>query len=232
MNLDQPNGGKPLDNATLFLVVFATFGLLIAMGFLFIRGSKKKTEKLSTDVNEFETRVLDLIGRFQHISANRLQALENRIADFQKVLKESNEIYLSLSSLVSESNKHITEFEKKMGMIREFSQDSNGKAAPLNHDEGNHAEDIKQNTRDKTTRKKSSVEEEKKEFVLEQSKKGDSGERESSSFPSFDISESSLEHRILNLASEGSEPEEIAKQLKIGKGEVLLVLELFRRKTD
>ncbi len=220
-----------MDNVTLFLVMFATFGLLIAMGFLFIRGSKRKTEKLSTDVNEFETRVLDLIGRFQHISANRLQALENRIADFRNVLKESNEIYLSLSSLVSESSKQISELEKRIEMMRGLEQDIEGKKDPIPNDEPNLSEDTEMDSRIGTTKIKK-INQEKKESVMEQSKKEDAGERESPSLATFDISESSFEHRILNLASEGTEPEEIAKQLKIGKGEVLLVLELFRRKTD
>lgn len=226
-----------MDNLMIFLVVFGTLGFLVAIGFIFLRGSKRNLHEPSTDVNEFEERVLDLIGRFQHISANRLSALESRIMEMQKILRESNEVYLQLSSLISESSKFRSELDKQINSI-----------APVPHsltetskEEEETIPDDLQRLKEKVSQQfdpmKVQVNEVPQETEIER-KKATSPQRQFNSKTEeeaferkMDVFQSSLEHRILNLSSEGLDPEEIAKQLEIGKGEVILVLELFRRKS-
>lgn len=195
-------------------VTLLTLAIIIIFSLIFLKKSKKKNSEMEIDLSAFEDRVLELISKFQHISATRLTAMENKIEEMNKVLREANEMYFKLSAVLSDTTKALSEVEHK-------------KAITI--DNKKTIENPKQEPKIKLNQVLEEEQTDKKEVNI--SAKGDDHftfEDEFINPP--DLKNSSLEHKIMNLSSEGLEASEIAKSLKIGKGEVNLVLGLFKRK--
>src|SRR6056297_1249660 len=195
-------------------VTLLTLVIIIIFSLMFLKKSKKKNDELEIDLSVFEDRVLELISKFQHISATRLSAMENKIEQMNKVLREANEMYFKLSAILSDTTKALSEVERK-------------KDIPKDHQKM--IEIPKQDTKIKLNQ----VAEQKQTDSVEvniRPKEDDHFTFEEEFINPPDLKNSSLEHKIMNLSSEGLEGIEIAKKLGIGKGEVDLVLGLFKRK--
>ena len=187
---------------------------------MFLKKSKKKNDELEIDLSVFEDRVLELISKFQHISATRLSAMENKIEQMNKVLREANEMYFKLSAILSDTAKVLSDVERK----KEEKADDKQQLNHLNKDTQS-----KKNVQDKEEKDESPEKKKLKEDSII-TKEDDHFTFEEEFINPPDLKNSSLEHKIMNLSSEGLEGIEIAKKLGIGKGEVDLVLGLFKRK--
>jgi hypothetical protein len=230
------------------IVTGTTILLVLVFTLLFLRNSRKKKGSADEiDLSVFEDRVMELVSKFQHISATRLSSLENKINEVNALLKEANETYLKLSSILSDATKVLTELERKAGEKsvpgtkeapkkehpfsddavgtsdvviidprKDFTSVGNSKKKMISEDDGIFSElpvsppsKVELTVKVKESEDKASVRTDEK---------------------AFDLKNSSLEHKILNLSSEGLECGDIAKKLGVGKGEVELVLGLFKRK--
>lgn len=200
-------------------VTLLTLTIIIIFSLLYLKKTKKKNNEVEIDLSAFEDRVLELISKFQHISATRLTAMDNKIDEMNKVLREANEMYFRLSAILSDTTKTLSEVERKKGVVQESivykpveNHDKKKSEPTMNED----IEVISQDTDQDKTILKNETED---HFTFEE---------EFINPP--DLKNSSLEHKIMNMSSEGLEAVEIAKKLGIGKGEVDLVLGLFKRK--
>src|SRR6056297_1941352 len=99
-------------------VTLLTLVTIIIFSLIFLRKSKKKNNEMEIDLSAFEDRVLELISKFQHISATRLTAMENKIEEMNKVLREANEMYFKLSAILSDTAKIMSELEGKKGELK------------------------------------------------------------------------------------------------------------------
>jgi len=189
-----------MDSLLVYLVIGITLGSIILLGFFFLRNSKKSSIKSKSDTQEFEDQVLELVSKFQHISATRLNALEIKVKEVQDILKESNEIYLKLTSVIAEAGRERIEIEKLINFLDK-------KEIPIPLKKVEH--EIKENEKIEYKKDIEKIPEEESDL---------------------DLTKSSLEHQILNLSSEGMSTDDIARKLGVGRGEVQLVQELFRRK--
>ncbi|MEA1885454.1 MAG: hypothetical protein U9N62_13200 [Thermotogota bacterium] len=199
-------------------VTILTLVIIVVFSFIFLKRTKKKNTEMEIDLSAFEDRVLELISKFQHISATRLTAMENKIEEMNKVLREANEMYFRLSAILSDTTKALSEIEGKSGKLQQNSDDQNKKNS-IKSSKNEINEQIK----------------EKEEELIPDEKPKESKDEDHFTFEEEfinppDLKNSSLEHKIMNLSSEGMEAMEIAKKLGIGKGEVDLVLGLFKRK--
>src|SRR6056297_942486 len=100
-------------------VIISTIIFIALIAFYFIKQSKGKQNVADIDFAEFEESVIDLVSKFQHISATRLSSLENKLDEMNKLLKESNEIYLKLTSVMSDAAKRKTELEALMNQAEQ-----------------------------------------------------------------------------------------------------------------
>ena len=173
---------------------------------------------MEIDLSAFEDRVLELISKFQHISATRLTAMENKIEEMNKVLREANEMYFRLSAILSDTTKTLSEIEGKNGKLQQNADDQN-KRNSIKSSKNEINDQIKKNEKELIPDEKPKENKDEDHFTFEE---------EFINPP--DLKNSSLEHKIMNMSSEGMEAMEIAKKLGIGKGEVDLVLGLFKRK--
>lgn len=208
-----------MDVVVVVAVVLTTLLVILITFFAYIRNLKRNQGTPQLDVTELEDRVLELVNRFQHISATRIASFETKIKEMTQLIKQANEYYMRLTSVISEAYKIETELLEK---TRRQDVEENHRATPE-----------KNRIREQSGVERASVEGQKSIPIEE---KTVVHKIESLSLPiidtpeEIDLKSSSIEHRILNLSSEGYDNEEIAKQLQIGRGEVQLVLELFRRK--
>ncbi|HPE68029.1 MAG TPA: hypothetical protein PLF96_01765 [Thermotogota bacterium] len=197
----------------MLLIVFGTLAVLSVGIFIFARQFRKRMENPQIDYEEFEERVLNLVSRFQHISATRLSALEQKIEEISGVLKKANQSYFQLSALLGDIAKARVELESLHDRWEQLSPGSlQGPSQPPAFS--------------REERESSAISADAHTpLPLEE------GNETEVSPPQMDLSQSSIEHKILNLSSEGHSADEIARQLEIGRGEVRLVLELFRKKS-
>jgi len=140
--------------------------------------------------------------------------MENKIEEMNKVLRSANEMYFKLSAVLSDATKVLSKIDTRKEPILEQTE-SFQKKAPQN-DISNILQEENEEPVD-----------EKESYLVD---KADHFTFEEEFINPPDLKTSSLEHKIMNLSSEGLEAIEIAKQLGIGKGEVDLVLGLFKRK--
>src|SRR6056297_252544 len=199
-------------------VTLLTLIIIIIFSIIFLKKAKKKNNEMEIDLSAFEDRVLELISKFQHISATRLTAMENRIEDMNKVLREANEMYFRLSGILSDTSKTLSEIESKKDAVK------------LKQEYEKQEEKEK-----KVTKKMPEKEKYKKNVGMNEEETVHFKEEDHFTFEEEfihqpDLKNSSLEHKIMNMSSEGMEAVHIAKKLGIGKGEVDLVLGLFKRK--
>jgi len=208
-------------------VIISTIIFIALIAFYFIRQSKGKQNVADIDFAEFEESVIDLVSKFQHISATRLSSLENKLDEMNKLLKESNEIYLKLTSVMSDAAKRKTELEALLNRADQSKitgEDTREPHVEVRKKESD--ETISEENEPKTDKPI----EEKPDIAEKFDPRKNTESREEEVENPFDLKSSSIEHKIMNLSSEGLDSNDIAKELGVGKGEVELVLELFKRK--
>jgi len=185
-------------------VVLITVAVLLVTFLAYLRSMKQQQASPHLDISDLEERVLELVNRFQHISATRINTLELKIKEMNQLIQQANEYYMRLTSVISEAYKVETvllERSRKKDLEHLFE-----KPKPQKEETENVVEYVSS---------PAAVKQEPFRPVPPEK---------------LDLQSSSIEHQILNLSSEGQSAEDIAETLQIGRGEVRLVLELFRRK--
>ncbi len=80
-------------DVTSLLVVMATVGTL-AFSWASFLISRRKVE--DEEFEKMEQRILELMGRFKHVSSMRIEMLDKKINEIKRVMREANDIYSSL----------------------------------------------------------------------------------------------------------------------------------------
>jgi len=232
------------------IVTITTILVILVFSFIFLKKSKYKNNSAEIDLSALEDRVMELVSKFQHISATRLSSLENKINEMNKLMRDANETYLKLSSILSDATKIITELEKTKYEMSFIERENKNKVDENSEFKKNQSSgELQKNPTYKKTTVENHVEstdEKSVNFfsdsvpaktmddiveVTNPKKTVQEGQTtEEGVEKPFDLKSSSLEHKILYLSSEGLDSSSIAKELGVGKGEVDLVLGLFKRK--
>jgi hypothetical protein len=193
-----------METVVVISVVLITLIIVLVTFFAYLKSIKRHQSSPQLDISDLEERVLELVNRFQHISATRINTFESKIKEMNQLIQQANEYYLRLTSVISEAYKVESEIIER---ARKKELESLFDSSVEKREGSQKVVEYAVSSVLKTP--------EKKESQIEQE---------------IDLKSSSIEHKILNMASEGQNAEEIAKELQIGRGEVQLVLELFRRK--
>ncbi len=80
-------------DVTSLLVIMATVGTL-AFSWASFLISRRKVE--DEEFEKMEQRILELMGRFKHVSSMRIEMLDRKINEIKRVMREANDIYSSL----------------------------------------------------------------------------------------------------------------------------------------
>ncbi len=96
-----------------YVVLIATLGTVVFSWahFLF---SKNREDAATLEREEIEERILELMGKFRYLSANRLEILERKTQELRELIKEANELIAKLSVKLSE-------VELEVGKVATFS---------------------------------------------------------------------------------------------------------------
>ena len=89
------------------LVVMSTVGA-IAFSWASFLISKRKIEE--DEFEKMEQRILELMGRFKHVSSMRLEMLDRKIEEIKRVMREANDLYSSLVVKMTDIMKLKEEF--------------------------------------------------------------------------------------------------------------------------
>ncbi len=173
-----------------WLMFFATLATVALAWAIYLLKSNKPSPN-EKEFEEFENRMLELMGQFRHLSAVRMQMLDKKIEEMRKLIQQANSLYAALSC-----------------------QEANVLAKTLIKEEGINETERSAIASDSQTEVTENI------SVQKDSKQ-----------PTQD-NQDSLERKILLLYQEGKNESQIARELGIGIGEVMLVLSLFRFRTD
>ncbi len=180
-----------------FFAVLATVATVVFSWASYLLSLKEANED---ELEGAEQRILELMGRFKHVSGVRLEMLEKKIEEIKRVVREANDVY---ASLVTKMTDLLKVKEEMLPAV---------------------AEELKVETAEKGKPKSQEIAEEKAE---EKTKTPDVVENVETD--DFEDITTSVEKRILMMHDEGFSDIEIAKKLGIGVGEVRLMISLFRR---
>ncbi|MGJ8455375.1 DUF6115 domain-containing protein [Pseudothermotoga sp. U03pept] len=151
-----------------------------------------RTSPKDEEYENFEERIVELMGQFRQISSVRLQMLDKKIEELRKLIKEANNLYASLCIQETKIAEKIASSDEPQSVVVD-------------------AEEYQEPAKMK------------KEAVID---------KEEVVINSAESSSSSVERKILLMYQEGKTEQEIARALGIGVGEVMLILSLFRHRTD
>ncbi len=171
---------------------FMFFGTLATIAFAWgiFLASLNRPSPDEKEYEQFENRMLELMGQFRHISATRMQMLDKKIEEMRKLIQQANDLYAALCSqeavvlektMVKEDEKISTKEQLQIETNHGLGHQSSGNALEVQNEK---------------------------------------------------TQQDSLERKILLLYQEGKSESQIAKELGVGIGEVMLILSLFRFRTD
>lgn len=98
-----------------WLILLCTLGTVAFTWGMFL-SSMNRNETNGTPHEDFEERIVELIGRFRHLSSVRLQMLDRKTEEMRKLIDEANALYSALS--VKETEVRASE----MGLKQESSR--------------------------------------------------------------------------------------------------------------
>ena len=99
----------------LSFVVFMSTILTLAFSWGIFIVELRKREEEPSPYDELESRILELMGRFKHLSAVRLELLDRKIKEIKDVVREANEVLAKLMVKISDIEKLKEEVEKPAG---------------------------------------------------------------------------------------------------------------------
>ena len=191
----------------LFIAILAFLSIIISfLNLIFLFKILKKSEEESQNkMVHYDEASNELLARFQKITSSRLRAMDNKIEIVDQLLKDIDNSYIKTFSLLTElekENNEIFKAKKIIPVIPEKKHDISEES--LNDVTINDSPEIHEKLQPLSSSSEE-VEEETSTLTDENPKK----------------------NQILNMRKEGLTPQEIAKNLKIGVGEVMLYINLY-----
>ncbi|HOJ93857.1 MAG TPA: hypothetical protein PK390_01340 [Fervidobacterium nodosum] len=183
-----------------WLVVFSAIGSLLLLWALFIvQTFNKKHEKSAID--EEEERLIELMGRVRVFVDSKIEQLDRKMDEVRELIKALNDQYIIFSAM------SLEKIDKTEGRKIEFEDNS----VTFNNEKTRSSVDSKKNIEILENLYENSFEE---KYTSNNSENND---------------ENNVEKRIYEMYLNGMEPIEIAKNLKMGVGEVQLIIDLMSR---
>ncbi len=82
-----------MDPISFFVIIATVSAVSFSWATFLLKHRKIEDEELE----ELEQRILDLMGRFKHVSNIRLELLDKKVNEIKRVIKEANNVYASLA---------------------------------------------------------------------------------------------------------------------------------------
>ncbi|HOK33934.1 MAG TPA: hypothetical protein PLM28_04875 [Fervidobacterium sp.] len=185
-----------------WLIILSTVSTVIfAWATFLVQSFRSKNEK--SDLDEDEERLVELMGKVRVFVDSKMELLDKKTEEVRKLLKELNEELVTISAL---------SIDKNIGNslnIDKPTQTTKNEVDKYVSEDGQKKDDIDSTLRNISSDQKS--DEKNPRTSIEKSEDG------------------SIEERIFEMFLDGMEPVEIAKTLKMGVGEVSLIIDLMKR---
>ncbi|HPT59187.1 MAG TPA: hypothetical protein PLD16_05090 [Fervidobacterium sp.] len=185
-----------------WLIILSTVSTVIfAWATFLVQSFRSKNEK--SDLDEDEERLVELMGKVRVFVDSKMELLDKKTEEVRKLLKELNEELVTISAL---------SIDKNIGNslnIDKPTQTTKNEVDKFVSEDGQKKDDIDSTLRNISSDQKS--DERNSRNSIEKSEDG------------------SIEERIFEMFLNGMEPVEIAKTLKMGVGEVSLIIDLMKR---
>jgi len=216
-----------------FVVLASISSLVFAWATYILESFKKKTEK--SEIDEEEEKLVELIGKVRIFVDSKLEQLDRKMEEAKALIKDLNEQYVSLAALAVQLQNQLqktgspSEMEANQKLKNESFKE-NGKTETIgkfsNIDTELSADEkaliqgyVLKNKSTTSTR----VLETMKETVDEYAASYEKNEYNE------DVAKNKKEVLIFDMYLSGLEPIEIAKKMKMGVGEVQLIIDLMKR---
>jgi len=191
-----------------WLIILSTVSTVIfAWATFLVQSFRSKNEK--SDLDEDEERLVELMGKVRVFVDSKMELLDKKAEEVRMLLKQLNEQLITISALSIDKNIGNSLNIDKPTQVTQTTQTAKNEVDKFVSEDGQKKDDI-----DSTLRNISS----------------DQKSDERNSRNSIEKSEDdSIEERIFEMFLNGMEPVEIAKTLKMGVGEVSLIIDLMKR---
>jgi len=196
-----------------FVVLASLSTLIFAWATYLLESFKKKNEK--TEIDEEEEKLVELIGKVRVFVDSKLEQLDKKMEEARTIIKEMNEQYVFLSSLIV----HL-ENQSTGSVVRENA------SLIRTEDISNYSKESSsttykslQNNQYTSQRVQTDIEQE----------KGTLDDDYLSYEKHEELESEKKEIVIFDMYLSGIEPVEIAKRMKMGVGEVQLIIDLMKR---
>jgi len=198
-----------------FVVLASLSSLIFAWATYLLESFKKKNEK--TEIDEEEEKLVELIGKVRVFVDSKLEQLDKKMEEARTIIKEMNEQYVFLSSLIV----HL-ENQSTGSVVRE-------NASLIR------TEDISNSSKESSSTTYKSLQN--NQYILQSQRvQTDVGQEKGTLDDDYlsyekqeDLESEKKEIVIFDMYLSGIEPVEIAKRMKMGVGEVQLIIDLMKR---
>lgn len=152
-----------------------------------------------TQIDEEEERLVELMGKVRVFVDSKIEQLDKKMEEVRKLIKELNEQYIALSAL---SLKNVEgKFETSVNSVSSLNENQDNIISVEEKLDVNNLGNLSNSKNAKVDRIKD-----------------------------YELSdENNIEKKIFEMFQNGMEPVEIAKSLKMGVGEVQLIIDLMKR---
>jgi ribosome-binding ATPase YchF (GTP1/OBG family) len=214
-----------------FVVLASISSLVFAWATYILESFKKRTEK--TVIDEEEEKLVELIGKVRIFVDSKLEQLDRKMEEAKALIKDLNEQYVSLAALAVQLQSQLQKTESPSEMeanqkLKNESFKENSKKETIEKFSNIDAElpaDEKALTQGYVLKNKptySTRVPEKREEIIDGYEKYEKNEYS-------DDAKNKKEELIFDMYLSGFEPVEIAKKMKMGVGEVQLIIDLMKR---
>ncbi|WP_372589211.1 hypothetical protein QQE94_09150 [Fervidobacterium pennivorans subsp. shakshaketiis] len=214
-----------------FVVLASISSLVFAWATYILESFKKRTEK--TAIDEEEEKLVELIGKVRIFVDSKLEQLDRKMEEAKALIKDLNEQYVSLAALAVQLQNQLQKTESPSEMeanqkLKNESFKEIGKTETIEKFSNIDAElsaDEKALIQGYVLKNKptySTRVPEKREEIIDEYEKYEKNEY-------TDDAKNKKEELIFDMYLSGLEPVEIAKKMKMGVGEVQLIIDLMKR---
>ncbi|WP_448376476.1 DUF6115 domain-containing protein [Fervidobacterium sp.] len=195
-----------------FVVLSSLSTLIFAWATYLLESFKKKNEK--SEIDEEEEKLVELIGKVRIFVDSKLEQLDKKMEEARAIIKELNEQYVTMSALIVQLQNQSINKNVPDNSFGEVSENVLGRIDNMKNIQ-NVSPTVQQ---PKQTSKKKDEEEKSinnEEYLLYEKKE--------------ELENEKKEILIFDMYLSGIEPVEIAKRMKMGVGEVQLIIDLMKR---
>ena len=191
-----------------WLIILSTVSTVIfAWATFLVQSFRSKNEK--SDLDEDEERLVELMGKVRVFVDSKMELLDKKAEEVRMLLKQLNEQLITISALSIDKNIGNSLNIDKPTQVTQTTQTAKNEVEKYASEDDQRNDDIDSTLRNVSSDQKS--DEKNSRTSIEKSEDG------------------SIEERIFEMFLDGMEPVEIAKTLKMGVGEVSLIIDLMKR---